>query len=73
MAAWRAMEATTTSTTNANVMNVEHKLGLFSAWESERDRERESVTIKTKTNVELFCFALQVKTKRGGRGDKAEA
>lgn len=69
MAAWRAMKTTTTRRTNANVVNVEHKLGLFSAWE----RERESVTIKTKTNVELFCFALQVKTKRGGRGDKAEA
>lgn len=71
MAAWRAMEATTTRTTNANVMNVEHKLGLFSA--CKRERQRESVTIKTKTYVELFCFALQVKTKRGGRGDKAEA
>lgn len=71
MAAWRAMETTTTRTTNANVVNVEHKLGLFSAWE--RGEERESVTIKTKTNVELFCFALQVKTKSGGRGDKAEA
>lgn len=69
MAAWRAMETTTTRTTNANVVNVEHKLGLCSAWE----REGESVTIKTKTNVELFCFALQVKTKSGGRGDKAEA
>lgn len=66
MAAWRAMETTTTRTTNANVVNVEHKLGLFSTWE----RERKSVT---KTNVELFCFALQVKTKSGGRGDKAEA
>lgn len=65
------MKTTTTRTTNANVVNVEHKLGLFSAWE--RARERESVTTKTKTNVELFCFALQVKTKSGGRGDKAEA
>lgn len=39
MAAWRAMETTTTRTTNANVVNVEHKLGLFSAWERERERE----------------------------------
>lgn len=40
MAAWRAMETTTTTrTTNANVVNVEHKLGLFSAWERERERE----------------------------------